>query len=75
MFEGPFLEIGSRKYNDACSLRSLFPHQHYVGINMPAGDDVDLVIDLTRPFDEIDAAFGGRRFGTICCLSVLEHCD
>ncbi len=54
VFEGLFLEIGSRKYNDACGLRSLFPHQHYAGIDMPAGDDVDLVIDLTRPPQIID---------------------
>jgi SAM-dependent methyltransferase len=32
------------------------------------------VLDLTRPFEEIDAALAGRRFGTVFCLSVMEHC-
>jgi hypothetical protein len=30
--------------------------------------------DFTRPFAEVDSLLGGRRFGTIFCLSVMEHC-
>jgi hypothetical protein len=33
------------------------------------------VLDFTRPFEEIDLRLGGVRFGTIFCLSVLEHCE
>jgi len=46
----------------------------YVRADMQDGPRVDVVVDFTRPFDEIDDALGGKRFGTIFCLSVLEHC-
>lgn len=73
-FRGPFLEIGSKDYGSTVNLRAIFPGEDYVGIDMAAGKGVDLVLDLTRPFEEIDAALQGRRFGTVICLSVLEHC-
>lgn len=75
-FAGPYLEIGSKNYGSTQDLRSLFAGRGtYVGIDMAAGEGVDLVLDMTRDFDEIDTALGGERFGTIFCLSVLEHCD
>src|SRR5688500_11735663 len=74
-FAGPILEIGSKDYGSTENLRKLFPGFEYVGIDMQAGPGVDVVLDFTRPFAEIDAALAGRRFGTIFCLSVLEHCD
>lgn len=73
-FSGPFLEIGAKDYGSTVNLRALFPGEIYVGIDMAEGKGVDLVLDLTRPFAEIDAALAGRRFGTVFCLSVLEHC-
>jgi hypothetical protein len=75
-FDGPYLEVGSRNYGSTQDLRSLVGSRgKYVGVDMSAGRGVDLVLDLTRDFAEIDAALGGERFGTIFCLSVLEHCD
>jgi hypothetical protein len=41
---------------------------------MSPGKNVDVVLDLTQPFEEIDEKLGGKRFGTVFCLSVLEHC-
>lgn len=74
--EGPYLEIGSRDYGNTQDLRSLFTGKgKYVGIDMQAGKSVDLVLDLTQDFAVIDEALEGQRFGTIFCLSVLEHCD
>lgn len=74
--EGPYLEIGSKNYGSTQDLRSLFASRgKYVGIDMAAGPGVDLVLDMTRDFAEIDAMLGGERFGTVFCLSVLEHCD
>jgi hypothetical protein len=32
-------------------------------------------LDLTDDFETIDARLCGRRFSTILCLSVLEHCQ
>lgn len=74
LFRGPVLEIGSRDYGSTVNLRTLFPGETYIGIDMQAGAGVDRVLDLTLPFRDIDAALDGRRFGTIICLSVLEHC-
>lgn len=72
---GPFLEVGSRDYGSTQDLQSLFPGETYVRVDMSEGKSVDRVIDLTFPFDRIDASLEGSRFNTIFCLSVLEHCD
>ncbi len=73
--EGPFLEIGSRDYGSTVDLRGLFVnHGDYVGVDLEPGKGVDTVLDLTRPFEEVDSVLQGRRFGTVFCLSVLEHC-
>ena len=74
IFRGPFLEIGAKDYGSTVNLRAIFPEETYVGIDMEDGKGVDLVLDLTRPFEEIDSALAGRRFGSVFCLSVLEHC-
>jgi hypothetical protein len=74
LFRGPFLEIGAKDYGSTVNLRDRFPGEAYVGIDMEEGKGVDAVLDLTKPFEEIDAALGGQRFGSIFCLSVLEHC-
>jgi len=76
-FEGPYLEIGSRDYGNTQDVRSLVSKEEgdYVGIDMSEGKGVDHVLDLTLPIEEIDKVLGEKRFGTIICLSVLEHCD
>lgn len=73
--KGPVLEVGSRDYGNTQDFRTLFPGADYVGIDMQAGKGVDLVLDLTDDFASLDASLGGRRFGTIICMSVLEHCS
>ena len=73
-FSGPFLEVGSRDYGSTQDLGRLFPDQTYVRADLSAGKSVDRVIDLTLPFEQVDVAFDGLRFGTIFCLSVMEHC-
>jgi SAM-dependent methyltransferase len=74
LFNGPFLEIGS-KYGEA-QLRSYFSGLgEYIGVDMAEGKTVDFVIDFIEDFEVIDNALNGRRFGTIFCLSVLEHCE
>ena len=73
--DGPFLEVGSKDYGSTQDLRPLLaPKGRYVGIDMEAGDGVDLVLDLTGDFCDIDEQLDGQRFGTVICLSVLEHC-
>lgn len=39
------------------------------------GLGVDVVLDLTEDFGQIDLRLCGQRFGAIFCLSVLEHCE
>lgn len=75
LFQEPLLEVGSRDYGTTQNLRELYPDQAYLGIDMLDGDGVDLVLDLTQPFDDVDRQLKGKRFNAIFCMSVLEHCD
>ncbi len=75
-FRGPYLEVGSKDYGSTQNLRVLVPpEEEYLGLDQEPGAGVDLVVDLTLPFAAIEAQLAGRRFGTIFCLSVLEHCQ
>lgn len=74
LFRGPVLEVGSKDYGSTAPLRSLFEGDDYVGVDLEPGQGVDLVLDLTTDFDAIDRALEGRRFGSVFCLCVLEHC-
>ena len=74
--DGPYLEVGSKDYGSTPDLRSVFPGSRtYIGADLSEGDGVDVVVDFADDFDAIDGALGGERFGTIFCLSVLEHCS
>jgi hypothetical protein len=74
--EGPYLEIGSRDYGSTQDLRSVFASKDmYIGIDMLSGPGVDIALDMTENFQNINSALNGMRFGTIFCLSVLEHCQ
>ncbi|HOM17487.1 MAG TPA: methyltransferase domain-containing protein, partial [Thermoguttaceae bacterium] len=75
LLRGPYLEVGSKDYGSTENLRGVVPTgEEYLGVDQEAGPGVDVVLDLTMPFEQIDARLGGRRFGTIFCMSVLEHC-
>jgi hypothetical protein len=72
----PILEIGSRHYSpqSAIDYRNLFSGMEYVGVDMSAGDNVDLIVDFTADFSTVRGALA-REFGTIICCSVIEHVD
>ncbi len=72
---GPFLEIGSKDYGTTQDLRALFSDDDYTGVDLEPGEGVDLVLDLTEDCTKIDEVLGGTRYGTIFCLSVMEHCE
>ncbi len=74
LVQGPVLEIGSKDYGSTPDLRVLFPGIDYIGVDMEAGKGVDCVLDLTAPLAELDCALGGKRFRTMFCFSVMEHC-
>lgn len=71
---GPVLEIGSKDYGNTQNFRPIFKDSEYIGIDMEAGSGVDKVINLSDDFELIDKALSGKRFKTIICFSVLEHC-
>jgi len=72
-FTEPCLEVGSR-YGLTQRIRDLFPQSDYVGLDMEDGPGVDVVADLTEDFIHVDRVLAGRRFNSVFCLSVLEHC-
>lgn len=75
-FEGPYLEVGSKDYGNTQDIRYLFPEtEKYIGTDMEEGDGVDIVLNLAEDMSEINEKLGLEKFGTIFCLSVLEHCE
>lgn len=75
-FSGPYLEVGSKDYGTTQDLRSLFRGRGtYLGADREEGPGVDRVLDLAGSWETVEAALSGMRFGTIFCLSVLEHCQ
>lgn len=73
---GAVLQVGSRvAVVDAAerSWRRLLAGHDFTGLDVAEGDGVDVVADLCWPFERLDAALGGRRFGLILCQHVLEH--
>lgn len=71
---GPILEVGSHDYGSTCDFRGMHPGVPYVGVDMNPGKGVDVVVDLSGDFADIDARLSGQRFNTVICFSVLEHC-
>lgn len=73
------LEVGSRRYKDHAflDLKGFFaaekPTVRLAGCDLLAGDNVDVVVDLTDTPQAVAQALGGRRFDTVLCVSVLEH--
>jgi len=53
--------------------RSICQGLDFVGVDMAAAPNVDVVADMTADFEMVDVALGGRRFHTVICCSVLEH--
>ena len=75
-FAPPYLEVGSRRYGSTPDLRSAFCERgEYVGVDLAPGAGVDRVVDFAASWEDVDAALEGRRFGSVFCLSVLEHCE
>ena len=71
------LEVGSKNYGNTADFKSEFniSQSNYTGIDMEAGENVDLVLDFTQPFEVLDKALEGKRFNLIICCSVFEHCS
>lgn len=68
---GPVLEVGSRDYGSTTSFRDLYAGVEYVGLDMSAGEGVDVVADLTRSLGPLRES----HFELAICCSVLEHVE
>ena len=68
-FGGKVLEIGSKDYGNTQPFREVFRNTDYVGVDLEAGKNVDLVVDLERGLGPL----AGRKFDLIIICSVLEH--
>lgn len=66
---GPVVEVGSRDYGNTTSFRDVYVGNEYVGVDLEAGKDVDVVADLTQGLGELPA----DHFALAICCSVLEH--
>lgn len=72
----PVLQVGSRVSKvdrGPRAWRSLLVGRDFTGVDIEAGENVDLVADLCAPLADLDTALGGRRFGFVICQHVLEH--
>lgn len=73
------LEIGSKKYKEHAFLdlkRTLSERgceTEILGCDISAGENVDIVVDLTSSEEDIHKKFDGKFFETAFCISVLEH--
>lgn len=64
---GPVLVAGSRHYAGRPLPSARYPELKVVGVDMQAGDGVDVVADLEDPQPDMIG------FGHVDCCSVLEH--
>lgn len=65
---GRILEIGSKQYGSTQQFREMYGGD-YVGLDLEAGEGVDVVHDLTTGLGPLEP----ESFDLIICCSVLEH--
>ena len=72
--KAPILEVGSKDYGNTPNYRLLFSGSEYIGTDMENGKGVEVVLDFTADIRHINETLGNKQFGTVICMSVLEHC-
>ena len=73
LVKGSILEIGSKDYGNTPDYRSIFSSEVYVGVDRFPGKGVDIVLDVSKSYEEIISKLKINRFNTIICFSALEH--
>jgi len=66
---GAILEIGSKDYGSTVPFRKHLRHTEYVGLDMAAGNGVDVVGDLSKGLCGLPEEY----YSLVICCSVLEH--
>ena len=76
LLRGPVLEIGSKDYGNTNIFGPVFKKMgmDYVGTDMEAGENVDVVCDFTSERETLAKQLGDRKFKTIISFCVFEHC-
>lgn len=72
----PVLQIGSRSSvleTKARNWRNLFHNKDFVGFDLLAGENVDVVGDIAGDLAALQSALKHRQFATVLCPHVLEH--
>lgn len=73
------LEVGAKRYKEHAhlNLREFLaekkPAAKLIGCDISAGDEVDVVLDITAPYPVITEQLKHDVFDTVFCVSVLEH--
>jgi SAM-dependent methyltransferase len=73
------LEVGAKKYKEHAylGLREFLakkrPRSRLVGCDISAGDEVDVVLDITAPLQDVKSTLPNETFDSVFCISVLEH--
>jgi hypothetical protein len=73
---GPVLQIGSRASildTKATNWRRRLASLPFVGLDIAAGDNVDVVGDIAGDLADLRTRLDTAEFGTIICAHVLEH--
>lgn len=72
---GLALHVGSKAsvLDNARRWRGLLPRCQVVGMDVSAGDNVDVVCDIQASVQEIRRRCGARAFDVVICSHVLEH--
>jgi SAM-dependent methyltransferase len=73
--KGRALHVGSKAsvLDHAARWRQWLPRCKVTGIDVEAGDNVDVVCDIQAPVSELRRRCGVRAFDAIVCPHVLEH--
>lgn len=67
--DGPIVEIGSKDYGNTSTFRDHYCNNEYVGVDMEEGENVDVIIDLTKGIGDLPE----KHFSLGICCSVFEH--
>ena len=79
LLDGPVLHIGSRsqvidqKVEGRFTWREALQGRELIGADLEAGENVDVVLDITWDADRITQAVGARQFRSVICSHLLEH--